>query len=200
MRQLYRHEHPPEKVEDLPSYLTRELSRIEQALSGLDPAASLKWQNMHISLISDTGAPAFQTFKGNTKLRWFSASDALHFSVLLPSDYLHGSTLKPHLNWVTTSTASTVNQVIWALDYTLAAPSATYGATTTLLATSTAGVIDQHIQLTLGDITATAALINSVLVGRLHRSGGNYAGKAGLLSFSIGYQADDIGSKTELIK
>jgi hypothetical protein len=101
---------------------------------------------------------------------------------------------------VVTSTASTVNEVIWALEYTLAAPSATYGATTTLTTTATAGTIDKHTQHTLGDITATAATINSVMVGRLSRSGGNYAGKAGLLTLTIGYEADDNGSKTVFVK
>ena len=89
-RQLYRHEHPPARPEDLPSYLTRELRRIEQALNGLDPAATPKWRNMDISLRENPSLPAdhvpeFNIFKGETRLHWLSARESLHFPADAPT-------------------------------------------------------------------------------------------------------------------
>lgn len=191
---------PPADPKALPEYLRNELSRLEQALAGLDPQITTKWNHLRPTLRETTAIPTKAAFLGGD-VYWFSASDALHLSVALPKSYQEGSTLRPYVRWTTTATASaTNNAVVWALDYTLANASATFGAAVTLSATATAAAMNVCHQTALGNLTATAADVNAVLVGKLYRSGGNYTGRAGLLDFTIEYRSDDVGSGDERVK
>jgi len=201
VRQTYRMLFPPTDPNALPEYLRGELSRIDNALAGLDPQTTTKWRQMDSQIMEGSAVPTKATTHGNIETYQFSASDGLNISTAIAKDYAEGTTLKPYVRWTVTGTASaTNNAVVWDFEYTLANVSATYGATQTLSVTATAGEINQLRQTSLGSITASAATINSVMLGRLTRSGGNYTARATFVNFTVEYEADDIGSGTETHK
>ena len=122
----------------------------------------------------------------------------------LPHSYLEGSDIDPHIHWVAED--NTGGNVQWQLTYSWANIDAAFPAATTSNITAAAAVVtDEHEMSSFSDIDGTGKTISSMLLCSLKRNSSNaldtYNGKSAyFIEVDFHYEADTIGSRTELAK
>lgn len=205
-------EEPPTDAKHLAEFLTRELRRIENHLSYIDPAVTNKWDDLRVSLetaqLGGSSDPSYLEVMGNLRAYHFGNSPAdqeVFFAVQLPHAFKQQSTLHPHIHWLVKGAVSADTRVVWGLEYTYAAMSATFSTSTiTELVTATCGAPYQHMLTHFPLITATLAGISSMFLCRLFRysslAGDNYGSAAVALEFDMHILLDDQGSYEEMYK
>lgn len=151
--------------------------------------------------------PDFDTTNGG----WLFAAgstETLFMIAQLPHAWNEGSTLKPHVHWMKTTSAS--GNVLWRMTYRWSPTGEVWGSTTDLDVTTTvAGTPDTdtaNLSLisSFGEIDASDKQISDMLVIQLSRIGGDasdtYGADARMLEFDIHYQLDSFGSNQEFTK
>lgn len=163
-----------------------------------------------------TNQPTWGVFRtnaaGNSQgvwLYWFSSSieQELYFIVQMPHSWKVGTTIYPHVHWVSGSNVS--GSVQWGLEYTWSNPGVVFANSNIITGTGYAvgaGLANEHNITSLGTITPSVAVndkISSILVCRIFRDvavAGDYTGEAGLLEIDFHYQIDSDGSREQLTK
>jgi hypothetical protein len=142
---------------------------------------------------------------------FFSASteQELYFTVQLPHEWKEGSTIFPHVHWVTTTNVST-NKVRWGLEYTWVNIAGNFGTTTTeygedpITPVGTVTAFEHAITEIGTGISATGKTLSSYLICRIFRDAtagtDTYTGTAGLLGIDFHLEMDALGSRTEYAK
>lgn len=140
-----------------------------------------------ITLVSNISAYAFD---GGGTL------EQLYGSFEIPHDYKEGTDLRPHIHW--TPTTAGAGNVVWNLEYSLAARSGTFGASTTVTATDAAAGALIHNAEEFTSISGSGITIGTVIMFRLYRDPTNvadtYGADAVLLSLGVHYEVDATGS------
>ncbi|MGF2411964.1 hypothetical protein [Ferruginibacter sp.] len=142
---------------------------------------------------------------------FFSASSEqeLYFTVQLPHEWKEGSTIFPHVHWVTTTDVN-ANKVRWGLEYTWINVAGNFGVTTTeygedpIAPNGTVSALEHAITPIGSGIAATGKTISSYLVCRIFRDAtattDNFSGTAGLLGIDFHLEVDALGSRTDFVK
>lgn len=144
----------------------------------------------------------------NTVLYGFDASteEMGYLTIQLPHRYKEGTDIRPHLHWCQTAAPSGSNtNVVWGIEYTLAAIGGTFAATTTTYATNGVSATNWKHQITsLPTITGAGLGISSVVNVRIFRAAASasdtYGSDAGFLGFDIHHEVDSPGSRSESAK
>ena len=131
-----------------------------------------------------------------------NADKWLHFSVELPHTWLLESELRPHMHWAPSTGGS--GNVIWGLEYTIAALDASFGTTTIITVTDAAeGSLKDHYAAFSAISMVGITGLDAILLGRIYRDTGGsdtYGADAFGLDVGFHHQADSIGSAEELTK
>lgn len=187
-------------VKAIIEYLSRELRRISQHNHDDD----YRWDDMSFpatainppGLVSD---PDWDVTAGGWRFDP-TIPEYLHLVGQLSHKYVEGSTLRPHVHWE--KTVSATGDVAWELHYQWSRIGEPRDAELTLTASSaidtlyTAGA-DTHIISSFGDLDATSAQISDMLIMKLYRNGGAYGSDARLLEFDVHVLYGAPGSETE---
>ena len=171
----------------------RALTDIYQA-TGLAGREYPMWNDVVVPSLSmrvpASAAPGLDTFTGGILMPSFDATAAeeLHFCVQLPHAYVGGTQWHPFVHWAPSDASA--GDVVWTLEYTIASVGAPFGATATVVLTSTApGVALQHTFLEGDAVTADALRFSGIFAGRIYRDApagaDTYAADAFLLSAGI---------------
>lgn len=128
------------------------------------------------------------------------------FTVQIPHSWKLGSDLDPHVHWSPSSVDT--GDVTWALEYTIADITGTFGNTVTITTTDAGdGTINKHQVTGFADIDMSsytdAGDVSIILMCRLYRdvdNGDDYADDAFLLEFDLHYEIDTMGSNEEASK
>lgn len=130
-----------------------------------------------------------------------SSTEVIFLIAQLPHGWEEGTTLKPHVHWCKTTSAT--GNVVWQLDYRWSPIGETMDGSWTTLSDYTPDVSDSdtayHHALTgLGDISGTGKQISDCLIMKLSRIGGDgndtYGADAAMIEFDIHIQLDSFGS------
>lgn len=153
-------------------------------------------------------APASNTTYG--WLEFAHNADAFVFAYFqLPHHWNPGTTLKPHVHWMKTTSAT--GEVEWQLDYKWVNIGEVLDTSWTTLSDMTPNISDEntayhHAITGLGSMSGEGHQISDMLICKLTRLGSSYSGSnhytaaAALLEFDIHYQIDGWGSRQEYIK
>jgi hypothetical protein len=174
------------------------------------------WDDIRVPLTAttreDSNAPTFSRFKDNGAgsqgvfLFYFSQNteQEVYFTVQLPHSYEEGSTLYPHVHFVTDSPAS--GTVGWGLEYTWANINQNFGNTTIISSSIAipANTGNNHYVMNIGTgIVGPDKLISSMLVCRVFRDVsvvGNYPSSVALMEIDFHFEMCGNGSGTPFIK
>jgi len=115
----------------------------------------------------------------------------------MPHSTKRNSVLKPHIHW--SPTDADTGDVLWRLEYQLAAINGSFpGAWTALDVLDTGAGDDKHQLAAFADIQLPDAGVSLMIKWRVSRIGGDasddYDADAKLLEFDIHYQIDSVGS------
>ncbi len=172
------------------------------------------WEDLRFPAqgINPPGGVADPDVESTTGLLLFAsnATETIAGVAQLPHGWKQGSTLKPHVHWTRTTSAS--GGVQWVLDYELvnngATAAFTYGSRaetgTVVAGTPDNDTANECLISALGDITTTGIKISGLLLWKLYRdhdhANDTYGADARLIEFDIHYQIDAHGSEQEFIK
>ncbi len=183
---------------------TADFDRIRLANSAWD---DLKFPATAINPPGQAEDPDFDTAHGG----WLfdaGGTETVYVAAQLPHAWRAGTTLKPHVHWTKTTSAS--GNVRWQLRYywwkkgEVVSSLATINATTVVAAFPDEDTADQHLLTALGDMAAVGYGLSDMLTMRLERVGGHasdtYGADARLLEFDIHYEIDGFGSENEYTK
>jgi hypothetical protein len=148
---------------------------------------------------------------------WFEPTvlDLVSFDLQIPHRYEEGTNIIPCVHWVPSINAGAADRcVVWRLYYSWANPGQSFPALVNMLTDATDDstqtlqkeqlVAGRHYQSAFAAITGTGKTIGSVLVCRLDRYGthalDDYTGRAALLSFSVYFRVNSLGSASEYSK
>ena len=183
--------------------------------------ASEKWQNapglwanlpVSFTLTTRSGsvAPMFNRFKNNggdsqgVFLYFFSQNveEEAYFVTQIPRSYKEGSSLKPHIHFVTNSASA--GNISWGLEYTWSNVDEDFADTTIIgLSDVLVNTQSKHYLQKLESIDGTGKKISSILIGRLFRDvsiENNYPAPVGLLEMGFYFEQCGIGSGSENFK
>ncbi len=131
-----------------------------------------------------------------------NADKWLHFTVEIPHSWLLESELRPHMHWAPSTGAG--GNVVWGLEYSLAALGASFGTTTIITITDAAeGALEQHYAAFSAISMVGITELDTILAGRIYRDTGGadtYGSDAFGLDVGFHYQIDSLGSAEELTK
>jgi len=151
------------------------------------------------TLLGGTGPTLTTLTDGINVYRFDKTQDeSVHFVLYLPSSYMEGTDIVPHVHWcpIDTDTGS----VTWALEYTIANVGATIGSSTTITATDPAdGTALKHQEISFDAIDGTGLEIDSVIACRFYRdvdNGDDYDNDAALLEVAFKVQLDSRGASS----
>lgn len=175
------------------------------------PVLGNRWDDLNVapfsaSLGPSVRPPAIVKFKDNgaasTGVYLYAfdekKEEELFFSVQLPHSYKEGSEIRPHVHFTTpTQTATTIT---WGLEYNWHDVNSVIGNTSIISNPTACPVAFTHTIGSLGTISGVGKKISSILVCRLFRATGGYAGNALLLSVDFHIQKDTVGSASETSK
>ncbi len=120
----------------------------------------------------------------------------------MPHNWKKGTAIHPHIHW--TPTTTNVGDVLWQLDYQIAAINGTFSDsyTTLQVTNSTGGVNNKHFLCEFASINMSAFTGVSAMImwkiSRIANDGADtYTGDARLLEFDFHYEIDKPGSFTE---
>jgi hypothetical protein len=171
------------------------------------------WDDIRVPMTSTTrqssDAPTFSRFKDNGAgsqgvfLFFFANNreEELYFTVQMPHSYEEGSTLYPHVHFVTNSAVA--GDVTWGLEYTWANVNDNFGNTTLITSSITipANTGNKQYVMDIGTgIVGTGKLISSMLICRVYRPSDTYNASVGLIEIDFHYQMCGMGSGTQYIK
>jgi hypothetical protein len=127
-----------------------------------------------------------------------AAAQEVHGCLEMPSDYMEGTDITPHINWCPTTTG--LGNVKWILEYSWANGGSTITASTTMSVTvAVSGVVAQEERTVFATVNGTGKLIGSRFVYRLYRdpadAADTYADDSGGFDFGVYYQTDTVGSR-----
>ncbi len=142
---------------------------------------------------------------------FFSASteQELYFTVQLPHEWKEGSSLYPHVHWVTTTDVNST-KIRWGLEYTWVNLAGNFGNTSfeygedPVVPNGTVTAYEHAITAIGSGISATGKTISSYLVCRIFRNAtagsDDFTGTAGLLGIDFHFEVDAVGSRTDYTK
>lgn len=176
-----------------------------------DPPA---WEDLRFpaSAVNPPGQvsdPDFDTTNG-TWLFAASGTEVIFLIAQLPHSYREGTSLKPHVHWYKTTSAS--GNVMWQLDYKKFPIGEVGDAAFTALTKSTVitGTPDgdtaqEHLITAFSAIDMSGSQISDMLIMKVSRLGGDaadtYGADCALMEFDLHFQQDSFGSTTaEYIK
>lgn len=167
------------------------------------------WDDIRVSIITRGSGgtnPTFAQMQGNLYAYKFSggARNEIHFEVQLPHGWAEGTTIFPHVHWISNGSDKT-NTVTWGLEYEWQNIGGSFGGTTSTISNSvlSGGLKLQNISnIQDAGITESDKKISSMLICRLYRDGGNDLNNDDcfLLAFDIHYEVNTIGSRSTLLK
>jgi len=181
---------------------------------------STRWEDLRVA--------ADQTRKGASKIpnygklkdngsgsqgvfcHWFDATaeEELYFSVQIPHSWVEGSSIYPHVHWVTAHDLGTT-KVVWGLEYTESSITGSFGNTTILTAKdclgACVGTAGEHLVTPFTSISMTGSKVSSMLICRIFRDAtsgdDDFTHDAGLLEIDFHYEVNTPGgSRTEWSK
>lgn len=132
---------------------------------------------------------------------WPTGSDKwLYFSAQLPSAWKIGTSLHPILHWATI--AGGAGDVVWGIEYTIAAHGGTFGSTVSISCACSASAAYMEEDTEFSTIGMTAqTLMFPTLLGRIYREGTDvadtYASDAFGQVLDFRFEVDSIGSASE---
>lgn len=136
--------------------------------------------------------------------------EELYITVQIPHDYKVGSDLHPHVHWTTATGTPSGSDVVWGIEYTIAAVGGTFPNTGILTSNTlvtecgTPSGTGQHLISPFSPVSGAGLGISSVLICRLFRVAGDAAdtfpNTVGLLGFDIHYEQDTQGSREQWTK
>jgi hypothetical protein len=175
-----------------------------------------RWDDLRIEPTArSTGAktPSFSAYKTTLFIYDFDNAAALSekeifYQVQMPHAWKEGTTIYPHVHWIPRTAGTAGQKVRWGMEYTLAKPGATFGATVTQYGTSAGPgditVQDNHIITSLGSIDMSGQTLSTVLICRIFRNSSHvddsFSGVCGLLYVDIHLLVDSFGSREEYNK
>jgi hypothetical protein len=162
------------------------------------------------------GVAPFNTLE----LFWFkddivASEDEVQYTVMLPGGWKVGTDIIPMVHWTPSADPGAADRCVrWGMEYSWADVGDAYPAITTIYtdATDDSTQTMQGTQLVAGThytsmfaaLDSTGLLPYSVLVFKLFRNSSHalddYVGSAGLIDFTIHYQADGVGSDEMITK
>ena len=190
-------------------WIIRELNRISYAFDKMDGLwDDLRFPATSINLPGSGSPPGVDTTYGGTYLFNASSTEYLFAVAQLPHAWKVGTTLRPHIHWEKTTSAS--GDVYWRLEYEWHKIGEVAGSTQTLNATTVADgtpdddTANKQLITSLGDITTSGVDISDVLTMKISRIGGDaadtYGADARFIEFDIHIQTDQNGSEKQFIK
>lgn len=123
--------------------------------------------------------------------------ESVFFSAQIPSDYMEGTNLNPHIHWAPTSVAT--GNVVWGLEYTWVNKGSVYPLSTLSIASPapTNGIRYNHYETQFPSINGAGKQVNSVIICRLFRKASDaqdtYNGDAAAMEVDFEYQSDKLG-------
>jgi hypothetical protein len=166
------------------------------------------WDDVRISIMlrgSGGTSPVFTQIQGNLYAYKFSgtALNEIFFEVQMPHAWNEGTTIYPHVHWVSNGTATSA--VTWGLDYEWANLYDTFSGTTSNISASTPAIGNKTHNITdlsASGITESDKRISSMIMCRLYREGNTDANNDDcfLLAFDIHYEVNTLGSRSLLVK
>jgi hypothetical protein len=193
-----------------------------------DNATRTLWDALDVSTPQLGSVAAKQPTRGGLgvapfdtlELYWFkpdvvASEDEVYYTVMLPGGWKVGTDIIPMVHWTPDVSAGGANECVrWGLEHSWADVGDAYPASTTIYtdATDDSTQTTQGTQLVAGihytsqfaALSSTGFLPYSVLVFRLFRNSSHAtdtsANNAGLLDFTLQYQADGVGSDEMLTK
>lgn len=160
-----------------------------------------KWNdiNVGIGFALGSSAPSLGILTGAIKVYNFDGSGPTNeaFACLeLLHDYKEGTDIYPHLHWAPTTAAA--GDVKWQLEYNVVSHGDAISGSTTISVTQAASGIKLNNAEFAPAISGTGRKIGDQIMFRLFRNPADaadtYEAPAGLISFGVHYQVDDIGS------
>ncbi|MBS1505574.1 MAG: hypothetical protein JSS79_02900 [Bacteroidetes bacterium] len=180
------------------------------------------------TVFTDLQVPVFSTSNGNSSpptisavktdgagsqgvfTYFFSANteQELYFTVQLPHDWKEGSTIYPHIHWLTTTDVG-ATKVRWGLEYTWVNIASVFGNTTVIYAEDPIAPVGsvtafKHAITEFAGISGTGKTISSFLICRVFRAAtaatDTFTGTAGMLGIDFHIEKDGFGSHTEYTK
>lgn len=175
------------------------------------PVLGDRWEDVNVapfstSLGPNVRPPDITKYRdnglGSTGTYVYTFDDArepeVFFTCQLPHSYKQGSDIKAHCHFSTpTQTATTIT---WGLEYTWVSIGAVAAPSVIISNATPCPPAYQHTIGSIGTISGAGKGISSILVCRLFRTPGGYAGSAALLSVDFHIQLDSIGSTTDISK
>lgn len=179
-------------------------------LTGVDYSA--RWDDLRFpaTAVNPPGVTADPDWDTTTPGWLFdgaSTTEILHLIAQLPHSWDEGTTLKPHVHYQKTTSAS--GTVRWVLEYkwcpigeVMDADWTTLEVSAPVAGTPDTDTADKHLIAAFGDIVATGKQVSDMLIMKLSRdpSQDTYGADARLLEFDIHYKSDATGSVGEYIK
>lgn len=135
------------------------------------------------------------------------ATELVYVAVQLPHGWVEGTTLRPHVHWVKTTSAA--GAVAWRMRYRYANVGAVLSdwstaVTETAPAVSDGDTANKHAITTFGDIDIPDGRLSMMLIFEIARVGGDvadtYGADAALLEFDVHYKKNAPGSVQEFVK
>jgi hypothetical protein len=161
-----------------------------------------KWNDINVGIGFTLGssAPSLDIITGAIRVYSFDGTgptNQAYASIELLHDYKEGTDIYPHLHWTPTTAAA--GNVKWQLEYNVVSPGDAISGSTTISVVTAAGGIKLTNSEFSPAISGTNRKVGDQIMFRLFRNSSDgddtYADPAGLVSFGVHYQVDDIGSK-----
>jgi len=138
----------------------------------------------------------------------FSDGDEALITIQMPHSWKEGTTIQPHIHFMTTSDVSPADNFGIEFEYSWVDIGEDFPANSTLETNDISTGINSDIMHQAAHITATGIdgtghTISSVLLCRIKRvaaTGDNYGDGVAILDFDIHFEMDTIGSRQEFIK
>ncbi len=130
--------------------------------------------------------------------------ESLFFTIEMPHDLKETTAIDPHVHWAPMNSGT--GNVTWSIEYTWVDNNGTFGPTSVVSGTSSAGGALKSTMTSLGLIypATDQKHIYSILLVRLFRNNAagtdTHLGMAAMLSFDVAYEANTAGSRTEFAK
>jgi hypothetical protein len=158
--------------------------------------------------LSGTKPPTWTTYQGGEVLGFSDQAivgneERVSFVAQLSHSYKEGSTIYPHLHWISTDTST--GNVVWKLSYSWGNWAGTFPtATTTTMTVAKSVVLNYHSMDSFSPISGTGKEISSILICDLSRNSSSaadtYTATAYLAEVDIHLELNTMGSKDELEK
>jgi len=159
--------------------------------------------------INPPGAASDPDIDPNTGLLLFDAggTELVYVITQLPHGWVEGTTLRPHIHWMKTTSAA--GAVAWRMRYRYANVGGVLSdwstAVTELVpAVSDANTANKHALTAFGDIDIPAGRISMMMIFEIARVGGaaedTYGADAALMEFDVHYKKNAPGSVQEYVK